>query len=306
MKGIDGIVLLGGGQISSQAMSACIQQGIRIASLSRGGKVRFVLGGPVKGNVHLRIAQYRAAEDQPRTVDVSRSLVAGKLQNCRRMVNRWAWDAGGLDRENLKRIASRIEEGMEALAGARDGDHVRGIEGEGTRRYFKGMRVHLSRVDSPFHFGERSRRPPRDPINAVLSFLYAIVLTEITGALESVGLDPQIGFLHGVRPGRPSLSLDLLEEFRPSLADRFVIRLVARGQLKSEHFLHSQGGACYLNEVGRKLLLTSYEEFKGEEIGHTLLGRAVPRWALPTVQATLMARYLRGDVPSYAPYVMEP
>jgi CRISPR-associated protein Cas1 len=305
MKALDGVVMFGGGQISSQAMSACVKQGIRISSLSRGGKVRFVLGGPTKGNVHLRVAQYRSADDAPRTLDVSRWLVAGKLQNCRCLLRRWTWDADGLEREHLRRITAEVERGIVGLTDTRDDNHVRGIEGEGTRRYFKGMRVHLTGVGSPFDFGSRSRRPPRDPINALLSFVYAIVLTEVAGALEAVGLDPQVGFLHGVRPGRPSLALDILEEFRPSLADRLVVRMVARNQLKSRHFLHTEGGAYYLNEEGRKLVLTSYEAFKGEDVDHLLLGRPVPRWALPTIQATLMARYLRGDVPAYAPYVME-
>lgn len=135
--------------------------------------------------------------------------------------------------------------------------------------------------------------------------MYALVLSEIAGAIETIGLDPQVGYLHGVRPGRPSLALDLLEELRPSVSDRLVVRVIARGQLKPQHFTYTHGGGCYLNEEGRKVLLNSHEEFKGEEVHHPLLNRPVPRWAIPTIQATLMARHLRGDVPSYAPYVGE-
>ncbi|MGH2747355.1 MAG: CRISPR-associated endonuclease Cas1 [Actinomycetota bacterium] len=305
MKELDGVVLLGAGQISSQALSGCVEQGIRVVSLNRGGKVRFVVGGATKGNVYLRIAQYRAAEDAGRTCEISRSVVAGKLQNCRGLLTRWAWDAEGTDRKALEQDKSAVQRGIEALGSARDGDHIRGIEGDSTRRYFKGIRTHLSAVGSPFDFSTRSRRPPRDPVNAMLSFMYALVLTEVTGALETLGLDPQVGYLHGVRPGRPSLALDIVEELRPAIADRFVVRLIALGQSKPQHFVYTHGGGCYLNEEGRRVLLSSYEEFKGEEVHHSLLSRSVPRWALPTIQATLMARHLRGDVPSYAPYVSE-
>lgn len=305
MKELDGVVMLGAGQISSQAMSSCVEQGIRVAALGRSGKTRFLVGGPTKGNVHLRLAQYRCAEDVARARDISRWIVAGKLQNCRRLVARWVSDARGPDREVLERDKKAIEHGIQAVATARDGDQIRGIEGDSARRYFKGMRTHLTSVGSPFEFSTRSRRPPRDPVNALLSFVYALTLTEITGALEAVGLDPQVGYLHGVRPGRPSLSLDILEEFRPSWADRFVVRTVARNQLDTTHFVHTEGGACYLNEQGRRLLLTMYEEFKGEDVRHLLLDRMVPRWALPTIQATLMARHLRGDLPSYAPQIAE-
>jgi CRISP-associated protein Cas1 len=305
MRELDGVVLLGAGQISSQALSSCVEQGIRVASLSRGGKVRFVVGGATKGNVYLRLAQYRAAEKLQRTRDISRWVVAGKLQNCRRRLIRWIWDAKGVDREVLEHDKHAVERGIEALASAPDGDRIRGIEGDSTRRYFKGMRTHLVGVGSPFDFSTRSRRPPRDPVNALLSFMYALVLSEITGAVETIGLDPQVGYLHGVRPGRPSLALDLLEELRPSVADRLVVRIIARGQLKPQHFVYTHGGGCYLNEEGRKILLNLHEEFKGEEVHHPLLNRQVPRWTIPTIQATLMARHLRGDVPYYAPYVSE-
>lgn len=305
MRGLDGVVMLGSGQISSQAMSACVEHGIRIAALSRAGKMRFVVGAPTKGNVYLRVAQYGSAEDASRRCDISRWLVAGKLQNCRHMLMRWAWDARGADREVLERDRVFVERGIQALPAAPSGDHIRGIEGDATRRYFKGMRTHLFAVRAPFDFNSRSRRPPRDPVNALLSFVYALTLTEITGALETVGLDPQVGYLHGVRPGRPSLSLDILEEFRPSWADRFVVRMITRRQLKVGDFVHTQGGACYLNEDGRRSLLSAYEEFKGEDVRHPLLDRTVPRWALPPIQATLMARHLRGDLSAYPPYVME-
>lgn len=150
MRELDGVVLLGAGQISSQALSSCVEQGIRVASLSRGGKIRFVVGGATKGNVYLRLAQYRVAENLQRTSDISRWVVAGKLQNCRRRLIRWIWDAKGVDREVLERDKHAVERGIEALASASDGDRIRGIEGDSTRHYFKGMRTHLVGVGSPF------------------------------------------------------------------------------------------------------------------------------------------------------------
>jgi CRISPR-associated protein Cas1 len=143
-------------------------------------------------------------------------------------------------------------------------------------------------------------------VNALLSFAYSLLLGETIGALDSVGLDPQIGFLHGVRSGRPSLALDILEEFRPAIADRFAIRLIKLRMLQDAHFVRTLGGACYLTDEGRGVVLKEYERFKDEEVPHRLLGRRVPRWALPQIQATLMARHLRGDLAAYAPYLVEP
>ena len=150
----------------------------------------------------------------------------------------------------------------------------------------------------------RSRRPPRDPVNALISFLYGIVLTEVVGALESVGLDPQIGFLHGCRPGRPSLALDILEEFRPSLADRVAARLIRLRQVRVGHLTGTPNGARYLSDEGRRIVLDAYEQDNDNELEHSLLGRRVPRWTLPGVQATLLARHLRGDLPAYPPFVL--
>jgi CRISPR-associated protein Cas1 len=160
-------------------------------------------------------------------------------------------------------------------------------------------------VEGSLSFRTRTRRPPRDPVNALLSFLYGLLTSETSGALQTVGLDVQIGFLHAARPGRPALALDLMEEFRPGIADRFAVRLIGRRQVRAEHFMFTPGGACYLTNEGRSIVLSAYESFKTEETPHRLLGRTVPRWTLPAVQATLLARHLRGDLPVYPPYVIE-
>lgn len=304
LESLDGVVLLGSAQVTTDAMAACVDRGIRLSSLRRSGKLRFVVGGPVSGNVHLRVAQTKAATDPMHVAAMARWLVAGKLQNCRRLLARWSWDAEPGDRSHLRRQEEAIAARLDGLPGVVDGDRIRGIEGDATRRYFKGLAAHLASTGAGLFFTGRNRQPPRDPVNALLSFLYALVLTELVGALESVGLDPQIGFLHCIRSGRPALALDLLEEFRPASADRLAVRLISRRQVRNTHFVTTPGGACYLTDDGRSEVLRAYEAFKDEEVPHLLLGRDVPRWSLPTLQATLVARHLRGDIPAYPPYVV--
>lgn len=301
---VSAVLLLGGGQVSAQALERCVYRGIRVASLSRHGRLRFAVGGPVTGNVLLRVAQVRAADRPDVVLEIARNVVAGKLRNCRHMVTRWGWDARLPERHVFERTAGAIDERIGSLLSAPDGDTVRGLEGDGTRRYFKCLRVHLESSGVDLQFVSRNRRPPRDEVNALLSFLYGLVLAEVVGACEAAGLDPQVGFLHGLRPGRPSLGLDLLEEFRPAIADRLAVGMVTRRMIRPEHFERTAGRACYLTEVGRRLVLDAYESFKEAASEHRLLGRPVPRWALPSLQATLMARYLRGDLPAYPPFVM--
>lgn len=305
IESLDAVVLLGSARVSSDALAACVERSVRVTALGRGGKVRFVVGGPTSGNVHLRVAQFRAAGDPVRTAALARWFVAGKLQNYRRLLVRWSGELSDPERAMVLREREAIEERLRGLVGTEDGDRIRGIEGDGTRRYFKALTARLASGDSGFLFGTRTRRPPRDPVNALLSFLYGLVTSELTGALDAVGLDMQVGFLHGVRSGRPSLALDLLEEFRPATADRFALRLIGRHQIRLEHFLMTVGGACYLTDDGRRLVIKAYESFKEEEVPHRLLGRPVPRWTLPSIQATLLARHLRGDLPAYPPFVID-
>lgn len=304
LEGLEAVVLLGSGQISSDALAQCVERRIRVTSLRRSGHVRFTVGGPTSGNVYLRLGQFAAASDPERTAALARWFVAGKLQNFRRLLQRWAWDTPEPERTVLRAQQDIIELRLQALSGVADGDKIRGIEGDSTRRYFKGLAARLAAERQPLHFMGRNRRPPRDPVNALLGFLYGLLLSEITGALESVGLDPQIGFLHGVRPGRPALALDVLEEVRPT-GDRFAMAVIGRRRIRLEHFVTTPGGACYLSDDGRREVLGAYEAFKDEGVPQALLGRETPRWSLPGIQATLLARHLRGDLPVYPPYVME-
>ena len=302
LEAVDSVILLGGAQVTTQAIEACTRRGVRIAALTRGGAPRFVVGAPTGGNVHLRIAHYRAVEDEDHSLELSKAVVAAKLQNSSRVVARWARDEGEPVRaEGLARRSVQLRERVARLAEAPSGDHVRGVEGDAARIYFRALGLALS--TSQLGFRARSRRPPRDPVNAMLGFCYGLVVTEIIGALESLGLDYQLGFFHRPRSGRPSLALDLAEELR-ALSDRFVVTLVRRRQIGSDSFVRTPGGGTYLTDPGRTALIEAWERDKARQLSHRVLGRLVERWALPSVQATLLARHLRGDLPAYPAYVM--
>ncbi len=301
IEAIDGVVIIGGGQITSEAVAACIERQIRVACLRRGGQVRYIVGGPRSGNVHLRLAQYGVATDEGRSLDLARTIVVGKLQSSRRMVLRWGRDAPADAARRLDRRADEIGDRISRARSARDGNHLRGIEGDAARSYFTAMRVVVN--EGPFTFETRNRRPPRDPVNALLGFAYGLFTTELVGALEAAGLDHQIGFFHRARSGRPSLALDQLEELRV-WADRFVVRLVRRRELGPASFEAMPGGAVYLSADGRRRFLELWEQEKEREVLHLLLDRPVQRFALPSIQATLLARHLRGDLASYPAFVL--
>ena len=218
------------------------------------------------------------------------------------VVERWSRDASvPQDAEWLAKRAELIRRRIGRLPEAVTGDHVRGIEGDAARIYFRAM----GKVVTPHHFefSSRTRRPPRDPVNALLGFCYGLLVTECIGGIEAVGLDYQMGFFHRPRSGRPSLALDIAEEFR-AITDRFVVSLIRRRQIVQDHFTNMPGGGVYLNDDGRKKLIKAWEVHKESRIRHQLLNRLVDRWALPSIQATLLARYLRGDLPSYPPFVL--
>lgn len=304
LASLDAVVLLGNSQVTTQALAACSSRGVRIASLSRGGKLRFTVGLPTSGNVYLRIAQVRASDDPVQSVGIARAVVAGKLVNSRTLVQRWSWDARPEIQWTLKQTIEILTSRLHALESTNSMNRIRGIEGDAARRYFQAMRAAL--WGSGTTFGSRSRRPPRDPTNALLTFTYGLLLAETVGAVDAAGLDPQIGFLHGVRPGRPSLALDLVEEMRPSIADRMVVGALRRRQFHDDDFEFTPGGACYLTVPGRHKLLQMWEVRRDQEVKHHLLARTTPRSNLLSIQATVLARHLRGDVPTYAPYLAGP
>ena len=302
LEAIDALVLLGGAQVTTQALDACVRRGVRVSALRMSGAIRFVVNGPTGGNVHLRTALFRAVVDDAWSLTLSKAIVAAKLQNSTKVVGRWSRDEKNPDEaEILAARAKQIRERIARLFDADTPDHVRGIEGDAARIYFRAVSQALA--SSELEFSVRARRPPRDPVNAMLGFCYGLLVTECIGAAESVGLDYQMGFFHRPRAGRPSLALDLAEELR-ALTDRFVVALVRRRQVGPDSFVHMPGGGVYLSDDGRTHLIKAWEEHKEARIRHQLLGRAIGRWALPSVQATLLARHLRGDLPAYPPFVL--
>ncbi|MBI5135699.1 MAG: type I-C CRISPR-associated endonuclease Cas1 [Nitrospirae bacterium] len=303
---IGGVVVFGDTLVTPALIHRCADDGRSLVFLDRNGNFKARVEGPVSGNVLLRRAQHEASCDLPRTLALARACVAGKLRNSRHVLLRGARDARDRgDIDALRHAARLLASHLRKLPMAPDTDTVRGLEGDGARVYFGAMQ-HLVRADSrdAFRLNGRSRRPPRDRMNALISFLYTLLMSDCRSALEGVGLDAQVGFLHDLRPGRPALALDLMEEFRPIIADRLALTLINRGQLKADDFEERPGGAVYLNDRGRKTVLVAYQERKQDELTHPLLTEAVPVGLLPHIQARLLARTLRGDLEGYLPYLM--
>ncbi|MCG3201629.1 MAG: CRISPR-associated endonuclease Cas1 [Gammaproteobacteria bacterium] len=305
MHHLASIVCFGDVMLSPALLGRCMEEGRSVVWLERGGRFQARVEGPVNGNILLRQAQFRAADHPGKTIELARAFLAGKLRNSRNVLLRGARDGqNDAERAVLVQNARLVAGHLRKLPQAPDLDGLRGEEGNAARIYFQSMQFLIRQaVRSDFAFDARSRRPPTDPMNAMLSFLYAILLHDCRSALEAVGLDPQLGFLHTVRPGRAALALDLLEEFRSVIADRLALTLINRGQIQASHFDRREGGAVLLNDEGRKVVITAYQERKQETLTHPVLEQEVPIGLLPHVQARLLARHLRGDAPAYVPYL---
>lgn len=305
MHHLGSIVCFGDVMLSPALLGRCMADGRSVVWLERGGRFQARVEGPVNGNILLRQAQHRAADDSVKTVELARSFLAGKLRNSRNVLLRGARDSqNDAERAALVQNARLVAGHLRKLPHACDLDSLRGEEGNAARIYFQSLQYLIrppARGD--FAFDARSRRPPTDPMNAILSFLYAVLLHDCRSALEAVGLDPQLGFLHAVRPGRAALALDLLEEFRSVIADRLALTLINRGQIQANHFDRRDGGAVLLNDDGRKTVIAAYQERKQETLTHLVLDQQMQVGLLPHIQARLLGRYLRGDAPAYVPYL---
>ena len=302
---LGGIVCIGRVNLSSFLMARCMEDGRGIVWLSGNGRFLARVEGSVSGNILLRQAQYRAADDPERTLDLAKTFIAGKLRNSRQVLLRSARDnKAGDEAASLKASAKTLAINLRNLEQAESLESVRGLEGDAARVYFEQMNPMLkSAMREDFNYTRRTRRPPRDPLNALFSFLYALLLTDCRSALETVGLDSQLGYLHAVRPGRHALALDLMEEFRAVLGDRLALTLVNRGQITRKDFDFNPGGSVLLNDAGRKKLLVAYQERKKEQLTHPVLEQKVEIGLLPLLQARFLARYLRGDTSAYIPYL---
>jgi CRISPR-associated protein Cas1 len=302
---IGSVVCFGDVLVSPAAMGRLAEEGKSLVLLDRNGRFKARLEGPISGNILLRQAQFAQASSAEFALAHGKACIAGKLKNSRTVLLRGARDANDeSDAEQLRETAEALAINLRHLESAPAPDVVRGLEGESARRYFAAF-PHLIRSDQRTAFTPdgRSRRPPRDRMNALLSFLYSMLMNDCRTALESVGLDPQLGYLHTVRPGRAALALDLMEEFRSILADRLALTLVNRKQIQANDFEERPGGAVQLHDAARKALILAYQERKQELTSHPLLDQKLAIGLLPQIQARLLARVVRGEAEDYLPYL---
>lgn len=304
LHGLGGVVCFGQVGASPALLAACAEEDVGVSFLTENGRFLASVRGPVSGNVLLRRAQYRRADDPQGRTLLARCFVQGKLVNCRAVLRRAVRDHGGeADAGPLEDVAHGLTQMAERVVQAPAEDAVRGIEGEAGAAYF-GVFDKLIRVeDDTFVFSGRSRRPPLDAVNCLLSFIYTLLAHDVRSALEAVGLDPQVGFLHRDRPGRPSLALDVMEEFRPWLADRLVLSLINRRQMKPGDFKRGGTGGVVLADDARKEVLVAWQKRKQEEVTHPFINEKVAVGLLPHVQAMLLARHLRGELDGYPPFI---
>ncbi len=301
---LGGVVCFGQVGASPALMGLCGERGVSLSFLSERGRFLARVQGPVTGNVLLRREQYRRADDEAAASTLARAMVAGKVMNARQVLLRAArretdTSAAEALARAARELAGRLGD-LKALGGLAE---ARGVEGESARVYF-GVFDHLVRAQKDgFFFRVRSRRPPMDNLNALLSFVYTLLMHDVASALDGVGLDPAVGFLHRDRPGRKGLALDLMEELRPPLADRLVLSLVNRQQIQASGFTTSASGGVFMDDATRKTVLVAYQERKREELTHPFLGEKMELGLVPHVQALLLARHLRGDLDAYPPFI---
>jgi CRISPR-associated protein Cas1 len=298
---IDHIVLFGGVTITGDLMLRCADDQRSVSWLTDFGRFRARLNGPTAGNPLLRRAQHRTLEDPTRRLAIAQRMIAGKVHNARQVLLRAARDTTA-DKQSTLRAAAQSQAGLlSAVRDAPDIDTLLGVEGTAARAYFAAFPVMCRQAPAVF---VRSRRPPNDPLNCLMSFLYGMLRVTVHGALEQVGLDPYIGYLHGVRPGKPALTLDLMEEFRSLLADRLALTLLNRQELQKADFEHLPAGAVRLTDNGRRTVLKAWQTYRDRTWPHAQVGRDIPAALLPLVQARLLARHLRGDLDQYLPWTV--
>jgi len=303
---IEGIVTFGYAGASPALMALCAESNVSLSMLSEHGKFLARMSGRTKGNVILRRQQLRLADDQGFKLDLSRIFIAAKIFNCRNVVQRAIRDHGN---ENttplLQNVSDILVIRQQQALKSESFDKLRGIEGDSAMEYFSVFNELIISQKEHFRMNGRNRRPPLDPVNAMLSFAYTLLAHEVQSALESVGLDPYVGFLHTDRPGRASLALDIMEELRPYLADRLVLTLINRKQINNRGFSQQSGLGVHMTDETRKELISSWQKRKSDTIFHAFLQENIPVGLLPHVQALLLARYIRGDLDAYPPFLMK-
>lgn len=296
---ISGIFCFGNVMVSPQVMGFCGERGVNLAFFTEYGRFLARVQGKQTGNVLLRRTQYRYADTQ--AAEIARVIVAAKIQSQRQVLQRHQRNYG--KHPEISQTIALLKSTVDRLRITDDLDTIRGLEGDAAARYFSVFNQLITEKSGSFSFSQRTRRPPTDPVNALLSFFYAIVGNDISAALQGVGLDPQVGFLHRDRPGRDSLAQDILEEFRAYLVDRLVLTLINRQQVKPSDFIYEASGAVKLKDTARKAVLQEFQAKKQQTIIHPYLKEETPLGLLPHVQALLLARHLRGDLEHYPPFL---
>jgi CRISPR-associated protein Cas1 len=301
---IGGIVCFGNVSCSPYLMGFCAENDVAISFLSEHGRFLARVQGPVSGNVLLRREQYRRADDLKFSANVTKSILTGKITNCRTVLQRALRDhASKIEEDEVRHAVMRLNHLLGFFDQEQSLDVLRGVEGDAAHAYFNVFDHLIVAQKEAFRFNERNRRPPLDNVNCLLSFIYTLLMHDIRSALESVGLDPAVGYLHRDRPGRPGLALDLMEEFRPFIGDRLVLSLINLQQVQEKSFKKMDSGAVIMNDDARKTVLVAFQERKQEEILHPFLNEKVTIGILFHLQALLMARYLRGDLDGYPPFI---
>ena len=302
---LEGLVCYGNVLVSPGLMYRLAEEGKSLVLLSEHGRFKARMEGPISGNILLRQAQFRQADKAEATLEFARAIVAGKLRNSRTVLMRGARESQQAEEATvLSRAGDSLAASIRAAKVASAVDELRGIEGEAARTYFAGLnRIVKPAMRDVFQLNGRTRRPPLDRFNALISFLYALLMNDCRSALEAVGLDPQLGFLHAIRPGRAALALDLQEEFRSILVDRLALTLINRAQIQSDDFDEREGGAVLLNDRGRRAVLTAWQTRKQEELTHPLLEQKLPLALLPLIQARILAKAVRGEMGGYLPFL---
>lgn len=301
---LEGIIYFGYRGASPALMGRCVQRGVSLCFMTPSGRLLARCCGASSGNVLLRKKQYQVSEAEEQSCVIARSMIAGKLYNSRWVLERATRDhAMRVDTERLKAVSLKLLESAVAASNCVRLDVLRGIEGEAAAGYFSAFDELILQGGDEFRFHGRSRRPPLDRVNAMLSMSYSVLTHDCAAALESVGLDAYVGFMHGDRPGRASLALDLMEELRPAFADRFVITCINNRIIKPSDFDIQESGAVLLTDDGRRAFFKAYQERKKEQITHPFLGEKIAWGLVPYVQSLLLARYLRGDLDAYPPFM---
>lgn len=305
LHNLEGICTFGHQGASPALMQACMEQNISISFFTSSGRLRGRVIGTTNGNVTLRKTQYRTSDNEAESIDIAKHMIVGKLYNSEQLLKRTVRDHGfRVDVNALNKTIDQLKKTRSVVLESESFDALRGVEGNAASAYFSVFNECILNDHPAFYFKTRNRRPPRDCVNALLSFTYSLLAIEVGAALEGVGLDAYVGFLHRDRPGRMSLALDVMEELRPVMADRFVLKLINRKQLKQEDFIIKENHAVILTDDARRKFLQLWQEAKTEKIIHPYLKEKMEWGLVPHAQALLLARYLRGDLNGYPPILI--